>query len=222
MNNRTHILFDMDGTLLDTMPTYHQATRDTAEQIAIESARESMKTNPEVEKLLDPSFRETFIEMVLDQRYSEVQKKRKYAVLNDNDLKSKIPIYPEIPEVLKAFKEQGKKLFVVTKAEEDVAFHVLNQTGLSEYFDGIYGYTNDIGLTVSKVPIIDRAIKIHNIPIKQAVLIGDTHFDFNAAQSFNMPCIVALWGYSKKEDMEAIGATLFAKSPRDLLTADLA
>ena len=52
----------------------------------------------------------------------------------------------------------------------------------------------------------------------EAVYIGDSEVDLQTARNAGLPCIAVLWGFRDRKLLEENGATLFAETPKDILS----
>mgnify|MGYP000003607235 CR=1 FL=1 len=127
------ILFDMDGTLLDTEKYYQKAWKQAISDAGYElDATEVLKLRSLGRPFVLKQFREWFGE---DVDYWAIRDHRKE--LMKEFLAGKVPLKPAVPETLQELKNRGYRLAVVTATGEEQAEYSLNITGIRSYFDAV-------------------------------------------------------------------------------------
>lgn len=202
------ILFDQDGTLLDSAPGIKRCAIETLEIMGLPSKRYE-----ELDYFIGPPLKECFIlSSVPDDRLDEA------VALFRNLYKEKgafdAEIYPNIPKLLKELRKMGYLLYVCTSKGKPVAEEVLTHFSLISLFDGVYGATLD-GKIVHKKDIIGNCLK-ENKP-DFALMVGDTYLDAEGANSNNIKTIGVTYGYGDKEKMKENGVLDFINDPLELI-----
>ena len=124
--------------------------------------------------------------------------------------------YDGIEEVLGGLRSRGLKLAVCTSKLEPTAVTVINELGLSGYFDVIAGSNRD-STRKDKKDLIPYAVEKLGGELKDAVMLGDTWYDAKGAAQCSVDFIACSYGYGKNEDMEKYNPVAWADSPRDIL-----
>jgi len=96
-----------------------------------------------------------------------------------NSFKQKIGIFPEAIGALKALREMGLRLIIVTNARREFADLEIEKTEIGPYFERVFSATSDFGL-IKKTPEIYRKVcAICKISPTEMIHLGDDHrFDF--------------------------------------------
>lgn len=127
------ILFDMDGTLLDTEKYYQKAWKQAISDAGYElDESEVLKLRSLGRPFVLEQFRSWFGENV---DYWAIRDHRKE--LMKEFLAGKVPLKPAVPETLQELKNKGYRLAVVTATGEEQAEYSLNITGIRQYFDAV-------------------------------------------------------------------------------------
>ncbi|MBP3687569.1 MAG: HAD family hydrolase [Alphaproteobacteria bacterium] len=206
------LVFDLDGTLLDTAKDLHIALNYALEKHGFEG-----KTEQETLALLgngiealvagaiengkeNPQFLATFLTF----------KDYYFAHLNDYTKP-----YPGIMDLLRELKARHIKMGIVSnKFDEGVK-------ALAErFFKGYIDYAQGVCATVQKKPAPDAVfalIKAQNAENEKNIYIGDSEVDIKTAQNAGLPCISVSWGFRSKKYLQSIGATTIIDSPKELL-----
>lgn len=129
--------------------------------------------------------------------------------------------YDGIPELLAALRGDGVKTAVCTSKYESFAGEILDILQLREMFDAVCGSSLD-GSRKDKKDLIPYAIRSLGGAFPRdaanAVMLGDTRFDAKGARLCGVDFIGVTYGYGSEDAMRKQGATVFADSPRALLT----
>lgn len=208
------VIFDMDGTLLDTMERIALVMNTVLERHSL-PLHEMVKyrrfvgdgIRTLVEKALPEGRRD---EATVTQVIAEVK------ALYDGERLKGTPAYPGIPELLAELDRRGiRKAILSNKEEKFTIAHA--EVDLSSFtFDPIVGARPDLPLK----PAPDGALLIARqwgVTPDEILLVGDMPADVLTARAAGMPCAAALWGFSDKEDLVAAGATIFAERPMDVV-----
>lgn len=204
----TGILFDLDGTLLDTLEDLLDATN-----YALQVHGYPLRSKEEVRRFVGNGA-ENLIRKALPANASAetVQKvlaayKPYYAA----HCQIKTKPYTGIPEVLAVLREKYAIAIVSNKPDNAV------KRLCADYFPGIYalGEATDC----PRKPAADMVFKaMAAIGAKKCVYVGDSEVDVLTARNAQVPCISVLWGFRNRADVEAAGAVHFCEAPEDLAT----
>lgn len=200
----THIVFDVDGTLVDT---------EEAETLALgEAFREALKKEPSAEDLrlaFGMTTENVMKKLGFPDMEDGVRLWRKH-ILRHAD---KIALFGGIRETLEQLKGRSRALGVVTsrtRAEYDRDAAVL---GLSDYFP-LAVCADD---TKRHKPYPDPMLKFlkrSKADPGKTLYIGDTAFDWRCARDAGVDFALALWGRGERE---GIGARYFLSSPGEIV-----
>lgn len=186
------IMFDMDGTLIDSVPGLVKTLNDTMEHYGLPKL-----SNDEIREIIGPRVYDTF-RGKFGKSHEEAMEmtdwfRNDYAEKHVFDAK----LYPGIKELVKELKDKGFMTAIVTNKRYDYAESIAEHFGLSDVFDKIYG--TDFDNTVEKHHLIEQCLKDFGVKRKDAVLIGDTVFDEDAAKKADIDFIPVSYGFGKWE-----------------------
>ncbi len=123
--------------------------------------------------------------------------------------------YPGVPEMLKALRESGRKIAVVSN-KFDLAVKGL----MDDYFPGFIDAAAGESETSPKKPdptMVFRVLSGLKADPGLAVYVGDSDVDIQTARNAGLPCISVTWGFRDREFLAAHGAAVFARTPAELL-----
>jgi phosphoglycolate phosphatase len=204
------ILFDLDGTLVDSGPGITKCAQYALDHFGIHE--------PETEKLaffVGPPLMNTFMEHY---GFSEEQAKQAVAKYRERYHKTGIfecELYPDVEEVLATFKEKGYRTALASSKPESSCKKILEHFSILSYFDEVTGAEMN-GPRNEKVDVLIEALRRMEKKPEECVLIGDTRFDAIGAAKLNMECIGVSYGYGTAEELLAEGAKVVLPSMKEV------
>ena len=213
MNNFKYILFDLDGTLIDSGTGIINSIKYALTKYGIKEDNID-KLRSFVGPPLKAQFQNCY--KVSEKECNELVKLfREYYVpkgIWQNTL------YTGIRELLEALKQEHKQIMMATSKPETFAKEIAKQHHIENYFDFIGGSLMDEKRT-TKAEVLQYVLNSNKIKnIDEVVMIGDTKYDIIGAKQFNMTTIGVTYGYGSKRELKEVGADYIVNSPADLLT----
>ena len=206
-------IFDLDGTLLDTLDDLAAAvnyalrtygmpehSRDDVRRFVGNGVRMLMiraipdgEQNPRFEEAFS-TFRQYYLEHSLDRTRP----------------------YDGVPEMLKALKQRGCRLAVVSNkfyaATQELCRHFFADT-----IEVAVGEHEAEGIRKKPAPdTVNEALSQLGVDHRHAVYVGDSDVDLQTARNAGLPCISVLWGFRDKDFLLANGATTLITTPQEL------
>jgi len=205
-------IFDLDGTLLSSLDDLAASTN-----YALRWAGMPERTLEEVRMFVGNGVKLLMERAIPDgqqnPRFEEV-----YAKFREHYLKHNLDRthpYDGVLELLAELKRRGKKLAIVSNkfyaATQDLALHFFADT-----IEVAIGERENIRKKPAPDTVLE-ALRQLGASKDGAVYIGDSDVDVMTAKNSGLPCISVLWGFRDKEFLIEHGATLFVKTPHDIL-----
>ena len=205
-------IFDLDGTLLDTIEDLTDAVN-----YALKENNYPLRTKEEVKRFIGNGVSK-LMERAVGVENADVTKPLKdfkQYYLTHSDVKTKP--YDGIIELLQELKNRGKKTAIVSN-KMDEATKTLAKTYFNGLIDVAIGENEAAG--IRRKPATDSvelAIKELGAVKESAVYIGDADTDIQVALNANMTGISVLWGFKDEDFLKANGGTNFVKAPKEIL-----
>ncbi len=190
------VLFDLDGTLIDSAPDLQVA----ANKLLNEENRQSITLEQTIRmigdgvpKIVERAFAATGYTVKEEQLDEFV--KRYLAFYEPNAANLTVP-FSGCVECLERLRLESYKMAVCTNKPFAATQKILNKLGLANLFLTIIGGDTLPGIKKPDPRHLLAALEIMNISPKNAIMIGDHANDVNAARAAELPVIVCRFGYT--------------------------
>ncbi|WP_298034567.1 HAD family hydrolase [uncultured Dysosmobacter sp.] len=181
------VLFDLDGTLLDTTEGVVAAVRKT-----ILDNDFPMPDAVVLKSFVGPPMQKTMGEVF------NLDKEIALRVANEfrENYKSSLfqaKLYDGVSGLLQNLQKSGWKIAVATNKSHQNAMNVLERFGILQYCDFAQG--SDLAGKLSKKDIIEKCIRALDCNKKDVVLIGDSIFDLQGAEQAEVDFVAVTYGF---------------------------
>jgi phosphoglycolate phosphatase len=205
------VLFDLDGTLVDSSSGIHSSVRHAAAELGLPAP-----TAAQLRGMVGPPLQDGFA-LVLGVPVADVPRAvAAYRAHYAGGALLEATVHRGVPELLTALRAAGAILAVATSKPELFAVRLLRHTGLLPAFASVHGATMD-GAVRHKDQVVAAALAAHPAG-RDPVLVGDRSHDVLGAAAHGLPCIGAGWGPAEDGELENAGAAAVAATPADVLT----
>ena len=208
-------IFDLDGTLADTLVSIATATNK-----ALESVGCPPQPVDDYRYYAGDGAR-TLIQRALKaagdkngEKFDETY--RIYGEIFAKDCTFKVTVFEGMSQVLEQMKADGIRLAVLSNKPHEQAKDVIRKLFGENLFDIVQGQVDGL----PKKPDPSGALKImedFGLTPKECMYIGDTNVDMQTGRSAGMYTVGVLWGFRDKKELLDNHAQALADQPRDLL-----
>lgn len=207
-------IFDLDGTLLDTLTdlaastNYALRTHGMPEH-TIDEVRRFVGNG--VRKLMERAVPDGTDNPLFDEAFATFRQH-----YMEHSLDTTRP-YEGVPEMLAALKAKGCHLAVVSNkmmaATQELCRHFFPET-----IEVAIGENEAEGIRKKPAPdTVIAALRQLGVGEKGAVYVGDSDVDIATARNSNLPCISVLWGFRDRDFLLQHGASTLISAPKELL-----
>ncbi len=203
------VMFDLDGTLIETAPEICDAVNDTLQQFGLHSV-----TQEHVDRWIGHGTRELLVQALAHVRGQTVAQVRASAdfpqiaagfdVHYQRRCGTRSYLYPHVREVLQQLRGQGVYLAVVTNKEGRYTKSVLAAHALEPLFDRVV--SGDTLPTKKPDPAgISSCLAQFKVDAARALFVGDSSIDVATARNAGVPVWALPYGYNMGQPIEACG-----------------
>ncbi len=202
-----NLIFDLDGTLIDSMDSVLDALAAACKVDAI-----TLRQCPINGKTLDQTI--DIVRAKISLVESSAAIKKKFIELYDAEFCVAVKFFHNVDKILPQL-ARNNHLFLVTNKRRAPTVKILDCLGFSEYFAEVY-CIDDLPAPCEKANLIMLLASDHGVKASDCVYIGDTMDDFLAATNCGMSFIHAAWDRCREhESIE--GAVACYKDPYDMV-----
>lgn len=206
------IIFDMDGTILNTLEDLKNSLNYVLQQAGYQT-----RTLEEVRTFVGNGIRKT-IERALP---SDIEEEKVdelfslfmdyYAIHNTDNTKP----YNGVIELLKELKHLGYKTAIVSNKQDSAV-----KSLCKKFFTGLFDVEIGEKENIAKKPEpdeVNEVLKILNIDRTKSIYIGDSEVDIQTAQNSKMKSIIVDWGFRDRKFLYEHGAEVIVSNPSEIL-----
>ena len=206
MTKKLTILFDLDGTLVDTAPDLVLAHNHVMKKFGYKS-----KPIQEIKSLVGMGAKSMFGRFLWKNAKEEL-KQVKEKEIRDQMVKEFISFYGNnilvesklvngTKEFLSWCKKNNIAMGVCTNKQEHLAIDLLKKIGINDYFEYIAG-CNTFEYCKPDARHLTSMVEIMNGDIKKTVMIGDSDVDAKSAENASVPFVLIENGYTEVKSSE--------------------
>ncbi|MDP9249541.1 MAG: HAD-IA family hydrolase [bacterium] len=190
MTNITTILFDLDGTLLDTTELIYQAMEH-----ALANHKYEVPERGLIAKHIGKPIHDMYLALTNTSGHTEslVQMHKEFQIKNVNLSVT----FPGTVETLKTLREKGYKLAIVTTRYRKTTDLALKETGITEFFDAVVCGDEASAFKPDPAPLF-KALELLNEKPENAIMIGDSHMDILAGKSAGTKTVRVTYGFNQE------------------------
>lgn len=204
------IIFDLDGTLLNTLDDIldgvnHSLNKYSLPSITLKECRSFIGNGPQM--LIKRSLKDRTD--LFEEVYNE------YLSYYDTHNDIKTSPYPGVMDMLKELHDKGYKLAIVSN-KQDSAVKIM----ADRYFEAIFDFTIGSKDNLNKKPAPDmvfEAVRQLNTTVERSYYVGDSDVDIKTASNSNIDSIIVSWGFRDKNILLNNGAKLIVDTTSELM-----
>ncbi|UII55573.1 pyrophosphatase PpaX [Cytobacillus spongiae] len=207
-NNINTVLFDLDGTLINTNELIIASFLHT-----LENYYPNRYKREDVLPFMGPTLIETFEAINKDQVEEMVQTYREYNLANHDQL---VTEFEGVYETVKVLSEKGYKLAVVTTKMLNTALRGLKLTGLDPFFEVVVALDHVEKAKPDPEPIY-KALDLLGSKPEEAIMVGDNHHDILGGKNAGTKTAGVAWTIKGREHLMSFEPDVMLEKMPDLL-----
>lgn len=213
MSKYKGIIFDLDGTLLDTIEDISDSVNEVLQQFNYPThdyEDYKLKVGNGFKDLMERSFPEGTDEQVILKGFEEFLK------AYDRRYMNKTRFYDGIPETLSQLAKMGIKLGVNSNKRNDYTNQLVDKFFNDIPFVKVYGQRKGIPKKPDPTNALEIAYSMELKP-REILYIGDSKTDILTAQNAGMDSVGVLWGFRSYEELTEYNAFYIVQYPKNIL-----
>lgn len=206
------ILFDLDGTLLDTLDDLWDACN-----YALSAVGEPLRTREEVRRFVGNGIGK-LMERAIPGGLEHPRFQEALAILQryygEHD-QVKTKAYEGVLPLLELLKGEGYPLAIVSN-KPDASVKALSALYFGETVSVAIGEREGVRRKPAPDTVLE-ALRLLDVDKSTALYVGDSEVDVQTARNAGLTCLSVTWGFRERDTLEAAGATAFADTVEDVL-----
>lgn len=203
------VLFDLDGTLIDTNELIIASFTHTIEKYA-----DRPYTREEIIDFIGPPLIDSFQKVNPDLVEEMMATYREHNYAHHEQY---VEAYPTVVETINKLKQAGLKLGIVTTKLSDTAKLGLKITGMDQLFDVLIGLDDVENAKPHPEPILKAMNLLHANPMT-TLMVGDNYHDIEAGHNAGVKTAGVAWSLKGRKVLEKHDPDYMLEEMRDLLT----
>ncbi len=211
------ILFDLDGTLLNTLDDITLVMNDLLRKFDCPIHRKEdyrWLVGRGLHNLVYDALPETRKDL------ANAMYKEAHSIFAARGIGT-ATLYPGVLETLDALKHAGVVMAVVSNKPHEAVEAIIDELGIRAYFFGVYGGQHHVPLKphpASVLPAIAAIQKlIPHCALSEIALLGDSNVDIETARNAHIVPLGAGWGFRGVQELTEAGASVILMSIKELL-----
>ena len=203
------VLFDLDGTLIDSLEDLTAAVNHMLGSFGQEAL-----TTDRVRRLVGRGAR-NLVQRALGSDEPETLDRAVtlFSDFNASHIADRSRVYPGVTELLADLKNNGIRLSVVSNKPAHLCGSILQTLGIAPFFDTVAGGDSYPDMKPSPLPLISICEQL-GCGTAEAVMVGDSINDIEAGRRAGIATIGCSWGYGDSSELD--GADFLAGTSRDI------
>ena len=207
------VIFDLDGTLLDSRECSIKATKAAFTEMGLKVPSEVV-----IEHYMGIPIEESFFKMSeqpLDQE-TATELIRVFRTYYQTYEESTLNVFPEIPHVLEILMKRKVPCFVVSSKKTAVVKRNLAAQSLVAFFEEIIG-SDAVSHYKPHPEGIDKVVTHYQFDPTRTIMVGDAIFDIQMGKAAGVKTIAVTWGSHDAKKLSAEKPDALAEVPQDIL-----
>ena len=206
------VIFDIDGTLVDSNDLHVQAWQEAFRHFGKEFDYGALRG--QVGKGGDQYLPEFLTEAEMLLHGKEIERYR--GDLFRRSYLERVRPFAKVRELFERIRQDGKRIALASSGTEEDNAHSIKLMNIAGLFDAQTN-KNDVAQSKPSPDVFRRALNLLRVPPEEAVAVGDTRYDIDAAKKIGLPLIALTCGGFSEDELRAEGAIAIFRDPADLL-----
>jgi phosphoglycolate phosphatase len=206
------VVFDFDGTLVDSRPGIVSSLRLASEAYGLEPGGVG-------DWVIGPPAEMTIHRLMPN--HGEAERREFLAVFRKIYARqgwTQSALYDGIVELLEELRRARLNLLLCTSKRKDLTLRLLDHFGIQSFFSAVAADEEHLE-SHDKKDLLRGLLEEQKIDPSSCAMVGDCTYDIEAAHAAGAKAVVALYGYGSRQELVAAGAEALCESPREITAA---
>ncbi len=205
------IIFDFDGTLVDSVNAYVDAYYTTLKEHGFDIKKEK------IAELLGYSDKKIIETLINDSANAEKILENYRKKVRNKEFASSLKLFPKTKEMLIQLTKSKIGVFILSGSDKKIMEHILEEKGIKRYFKEIIS-TRDDGFNEKPDPeAVEYILKKYSLKREEVIFVGDGMLDFLMAKNSGIKFIAKLGNYFNEENALETGLS-YVYFPYEILS----
>ena len=205
------IIFDLDGTLIDSSEDIAWAVNKTLRQMGFEEL-----SYQAIKERIGWGVKMLLEKALPNEKHNLVKEAREiFMGYYSGHLLVKTKLYPNVADVLRLFK--NKKLAIATNKPLNLTQKILDGLNISDYFKKVVG-GDDVQNKKPAPEAIEIILRELNALQKETIFVGDSMIDIEAGKKAEVITIGAAYGFRGRQELKEAGADVIIEDIKELIS----
>jgi HAD superfamily hydrolase (TIGR01509 family) len=207
------VIFDVDGTLVDSVDLHARAWQDAFREFGKEVPFGEIRyqIGKGGDQLMPVFFPRTELE-----RIGERMQTRRTAIYRERYM-HRVQAFPKVRALFERIKRDGKRIGLASSADREDFDHNMKLLGIGDLIDGATS-AGDAARSKPFPDIFEAVLaKLDGLPATEAIAVGDTHYDAEAAGQIGLRTVGVLCGGFPEQDLREAGCVEVWRDCADML-----
>lgn len=206
------VLFDLDGTLVDTARGITKAVQYALKCYGIEE-NDLSKLTPFIGPPLTASFQKHYNFTEEDSKEAVIKYREYYRPIGVMECE----LYPDVAKCISKLRSKGYRIGVASSKPEVFCRKILDHFGVIDLFDDVVGATEDGRISTKEEVLNEVMRRWQGVDKKDMCLIGDTIYDIEGANKVGIASVGVSYGFGDVDMMKNAGALCICDGMMELI-----
>ncbi len=189
------VVFDLDGTLIESSNTIYKTTNKTLEVLDINSNIDKVELDKRIGEHFQTIFNDLNVPVKDIEGYIDIYKTIYFDFIDES-----FP-YPNIEKILEWLKSNNYLVSLLTTKAQEQADAIITHFNYKKYFDLVFGRRNGLAVKPSPEPLLFIADSL-NLDIENTIIVGDTELDIQCGKAAGSVTCAVTYGYRNRNILE--------------------
>jgi HAD superfamily hydrolase (TIGR01509 family) len=207
------VVFDVDGTIVDSVDLHAEAWQEAFKRFGKEVELQAVRR--QIGKGADQLLPVFFSKRELDEFGAVLDKYR--SALFKKKYMPRVEAFPKVRELFERIRQDGKRIALASSAKEDELATYKKIARIDDLLDAETS-SDDAERSKPHADIFEAALeKLAEIAAREAIVVGDTPYDVEAAAKIHLATVGLLCGGWQEKELRQAGCAAVYRDPADLL-----